>query len=233
MRGQNLVEKERLGARQFQSEVPIVLTLESNDPAWGAWYPRQTINMTCAFQCGTKFVFSYHDTKMKLEWKTEWLVRARNVVSITVLVSRGPRSFWTASLSRPLREQTGFFRPRSGRATSRAILSPTKDFFKVYAMKTDTVPFPNVSVLERVDCVFLLMTFNTHCRCQCQWNKQTHRPSSEWVRTQQPQTVRLVFLDHTTVEGVVDFTCLATSTATEPVNLERKLNCPIDSYHEP
>ena len=105
MRGQNLVEKERLGARQFQSEVPIVLTLESNDPAWRAWYPRQTINMTCAFQC-RKFVFSYHDTKKGLEWKTEWLVRARNVVSIIVLVSRGPQSFWTASLSRPLREQS-------------------------------------------------------------------------------------------------------------------------------
>ena len=33
MRDQNLVEKERLGARQFQSEAAIVLTLASNDPA--------------------------------------------------------------------------------------------------------------------------------------------------------------------------------------------------------
>ena len=72
-----------------------------------------------------------------LEWKTVWLVRARNVVSIIVLVPRGPRSCWTTSL-----------------------------------MKTDTLPFPEVSVLERVECVFLLMTYNTHRRQQYQQNKE-------------------------------------------------------------
>ena len=118
-----------------------------------------------------------------LEWKTEWLVRERNVVSIIVLVPRGPRSFWTASL-----------------------------------MKTDTVAFPEVSVLERVDCVFLLMTYNTHCRHQYQWNKQTkkkHPLASEWAPNNPRQSGYVVFLDHVKVEGVVDLTCLATSTATE------------------
>ena len=123
-----------------------------------------------------------------LEWKTEWLVRERNVVSIIVLVPRGPRSFWTAFL-----------------------------------MKTDTVAFPEVSVLERVDCVFLLMTYTTHCRHRYLWKKQTkEKPSSEWVSTQQPQTVRLVFLDHTKVRQ-----------PQRKLKLEHELNCPIDRNHEP
>ena len=39
----------------------------------------------------------------------------------------------------------------------------------------DTVPFPEVSVLERVECAFLLMTYNTDCRQQYQQNKQTKK----------------------------------------------------------
>ena len=96
----------------------------------------QTIN----FQCGTKFFSvnmilewnSVATREFHLEWKTVWLVRAGNVVSIIVLVPRGQRSCWTTSL-----------------------------------MKTDTVPFPEVSVLQRVERIFLLMTYNTHVEVQC------------------------------------------------------------------
>ena len=61
MRGENFIERERLGARQFQSEVPNDRIERPNLRHVDQTRMRhslQTINMTCDFQCGTKFVSS-------------------------------------------------------------------------------------------------------------------------------------------------------------------------------
>ena len=165
MRGENFIERARLGARQFQSEVSTVSHDRIERPS-----------LSCVVFCAKR---EFH-----LEWKTKWLVRERNVVSIFVLVPRGRDPFG----QRPSWYRNEISFPSEHHSGAKLIPVWCEQPLR------RTVPVPKVSVLERVDCVFLLMTYNTHCRHQYQWNKQTNKnpQESEWA-PKEPETVRRLF----------------------------------------